>query len=405
MKPKTIVVTGTKGKSSIVFLLDYVLRFLGKKTLCINSEGLFEKGKLLKDNTFFLKKYKSSANVYGLKELEKIDLSKFDFLLLESSYANYKPLHEFAKKNPIDLSVLTNIYWDHIDGREVKNRNALINKKYSILNEVHSSGQAVIFTGDKKNSASHKTLARLHQERPELSILGYQKNKPLSISKTPTAFIEKGICYLDKEVLLNLKELSSPFKFRGVTADLNLLAVSVILKFFKIDPKKLYEIKNIFSLVPGRFNYFEKNGHKIILDYAHEQKSLELASKLVKKNFPDLKIKAVVRFSYYRKDEQIKNLIEKIHTIFDSFIVYDKALSRPALKDIFAKAYRRKAGDVGKMSVQEFKKFGAKVKKIDNEFEAIEKSIRSLKKDEVLYIIGDQIKKDLTVIKKALAKK
>ena len=376
-------------------MLNSALLSTGKKVLCVNSEGVFKNGRLAKNSTYFLKKYKTSANVAAIKEIKKEDAKKFDYLLLETSYSAGKNIKDSFIHKKIDLILLTNVYADHIGdyvgGEKIKNQKDLFQKKLSLLSEnIRSKGAAIVFSGDKKKSLSFKAVSLLKKRRPDIKIITYDRSS-----------LKNRNVFLDEKSIFNLNLLDCPISSSYMK--LNVVALAIILDCLRIN-KSTFLKNKIKTEIPGRFNVFSSNNYTVILDYAHEVKSLTENAKFIRKKFPDKKIKIVIRFSYYRTSKIIKKMTVMIASLFDSYVIYDKAVSRPSLKKIFT-SEKRPAGKVAKMMHTILEEHGVKSKIIYNEFEAINQSIKTLKKNEVLYIIGDQIQKDISVIKKGLSKK
>lgn len=399
---KIILITGTKGKTSLSLTLNNILLALGNQVLCISSEGIIKNGKTIKNNEYFLKKYETSANVCALKEISAQEASRFDYVILESSYSSGKNLIDSFAGNKADLAILTNVYWDHIDGKKIADQGDLLEKKLGIIANLKKNGTAIIYTGDKKNSISCAAISKLSKRRKDINIVSYNKKLfPKIGDKINKCYLKSGFICFNNNPLIELASIKSPFGAHSEIFKLNMLALSGILNSLKIKPEILK--KDDLLSIPGRFNLFAKKDCSVILDYAHEIKSLTMASETLRSIFKNKRIIAIIRLSYYRKESTIRSLTREIAPLFDSFVIYDKAISRPSLRKIFT--YDKPAGSVAKMMLEELKKKKVSAKIINDELEAIKKSIHNLKNKEVLYIIGDQIQKDISTIKKELEKK
>lgn len=398
---KTIVITGTKGKTSVALFLNRALTLLKNKTYCISSDGVFRNSRKIKSNEYFLEKYKTSANAVALKEVVKKEIKKVDFLIVESSYANLGQIENSFLKNNVDFSILTNVYWDHVDGEKIKNRKALFEKKYKIINNTKQGGVVFIFAGDKKSSLSYRAIDMLRKTRKDLTVVAYGKNfiKEQGVHKDGI-FLKNKKIYLGKKEALDLNKLKHVFKDELFVT--NLMVFVALLTKLKMKREKLYALKKDDLIISGRFNVFIKDDKKVILDLAHEVKSITASAKKLRGMFKKNKIKAIIRFSYYRNDAYITVLVNKIVKLFDSYIVYDKAISRPLFAETFIRKYNREKGSLGKLVYALLRKQKKKAIRIDDEMKAIKHGIRTMKNNEILYIIGDQIDKDVALIKKEL---
>lgn len=405
--PKVISITGTKGKTSVALLLSHTLFLSRKKVFCISSEGVFSNGKLVHNNDYFLKKYGTSANASALKELSHKDILKYDFLILENSFSNHKNISKSFLKNSVDISILTNVYWDHIDGDKIKDQRALLAKKIQLLLATKIGGTVFIYTGDSPDNIASEAIEKIKRVRPDINIIAYNEKLPTkkNSSSTSNLCLNEGWITLNKMPFLDFNKISIDFKDIFTPTKINVLVLAGMLKALGLNPEILYRIKNSSQIIPGRLNWFSHNGYHVILDYAHEIKSLSFSEKFIRQNFEQKSIVAIIRFSYYRKDAYIRNLTTQVSGLFDKFIVYDKAISRTNMSVLFSKKYGRKAGDVGELMYSILNNLGKPVKKIDDELKAIRFAIGALKKNEILYIMGDQINKDIATIKKSLLKK
>ena len=402
---KTIAVTGTKGKTTLAILLDTVLRLKKYRTLLICSEGIFKNGKKAKGSKYFLKKHWTSPTVAAFAELSKKKIAEYSFIVLELSYASSKNIKGSVFENKFDISVLTNVYWDHIDGKRIRNRKELFEKKLAILENTKKNGNVFIYVGDRKENIAPKAITRLQKERPDIKITTYDNYNLCQESgfSHDKCFLKNDKIYLNKKELLDYSQIESTLKNINPATDLAIVALSGILEKVNINPQSICLLKKIDRLIPGRFNIFRKNNHVVILDYAHEIKSLSFSAKTLRTLFGGRKITAIVRLSYYRDDNYIKNLTKKMASLFDKYIIYDKASSRPAFRKIFTnRFYKRKAGDVAKLMYKIIKDNKKSVVIINNELTAIKKGIRDMKRKDILYIMGDQIEKDIQIINDCL---
>lgn len=401
---KIIAIAGTKGKTTIALLLDRVLRKTGFGTVLICSEGTFKNGRLLRNNNYFLKKYKTSATVAAINKLPKNIFMGCDYLIFETSYASLENINRSIIKDKIDICILTNVYWDHVDGRKIKNQRILLERKTGILNNLKKGGSAIIYSSRQGGNISYRGVNMLKRVRPDLNITSY--NETMDGMKIPSAYLGKNnIIYYSGKLILNLNLISEkglqtypPFK-------LAILGTTCLLKSLKLSPELIYTLSKKDFLIKGRFNIFKKNSNVIILDNAHEIKSIAAASKFINSHFGG-KTTAIVRASYYRSSDYIKKLTEQITPLFNKFIIYDKAISRPEHRKSFTNLhFKRKTGDVAKLMFVVLTKNKKECIIINNEFQAIRRGLSSLKEKEILYIIGDQLEKDRKIIQLYLRKK
>jgi cyanophycin synthetase len=418
---KNIVVTGTKGKTSVVNLVNFYLKKKYNKVVKINSNGIFVDENNIYSNDYFLKNNKTSANVVGVEKFfEERKNTNYNFFCLEASYSTNKYLDKSSLKNNIDFSCLTNIYGDHIGGN-VKNRKELMEAKFNIISNTKDGGVSVVGIDTGRDDVSYKIL----EENFMFSLIfyGFEGDdllEKLADEGRPCFFINQKEFYFRKNnkkvVIANFSDF--PITFDGLAGYIckNLVAATCLLygiedgNFNKIDISKfilvcdvLKKIENNSVFNPGRLNRFDINGINVYLDFAHEENSINDTIELLKKFHKKDDIIGVIRLSYYRKLEYIKKLTKKISNKFSKLYIYDKAVSREQeIKKVFLNKYGYKEGQVADlMEKVASKEIGAKrVKKVYNEFEAIKTAINDSEKGDVILFIGDQLEKDMEILEK-----
>ena len=104
---KKIAVTGTNGKTSVTYFLNYILSNLGEKTATIGTLGNSQIKKLNTENLT------SPEPVELSKQLRKLSKNKIKYLVMEASSHGLHQKRFYGLK--FDACVLTNISQDHLD--------------------------------------------------------------------------------------------------------------------------------------------------------------------------------------------------------------------------------------------------------------------------------------------------
>ena len=228
---KIIGVTGTDGKTSQVNLLAQSLYLCKKKVGIISSggNGIFPK---LKKTKYTTPRIDILFNCF-----QKFKEEKVNTVIIECSSQGL----EQNRLNNInfDMSILTNIYKDHIDyHKSFKN---YIKAKTKLL---ESTKKYIIMNSNLKNIIKKSDINKYAAKKIYFNITDYKKE-------------------------FNNKNL-----FGHVNIN-NLLAIKIILKLYKINSKKIIQTLEKLKTVKGRNNYIKttKNGTYIV-DYAHTVSSL-----------------------------------------------------------------------------------------------------------------------------------
>ncbi len=249
-KLKIIAVTGTNGKTTITTMISRVLESVNKKVALIGTNGIFIAGK----------KYHSEMTTPDPIELQyyfsKMVKQKCEYVCMEvSAHAlDLLKLEGFR----FEVSVFTNLTEDHLD--------------YFKTMENYFEAKEKLFT--KK----HSKFAILNIDDAFAKVLETRINIPYK-----TYSINEKASYFASDIkTTNTKQefyFNNSYKFKinmsGKFNVSNALAALAVLKHFEID---LLDIKKAFEKMPavdGRFNLFDINGMKVVIDYAHTPDGLK----------------------------------------------------------------------------------------------------------------------------------
>ena len=172
-----------------------------------------------------------------------------------------------------------------------------------------------------------------------------------------------------------------------------------------ISEKDIDCIKNFkFEASGGRMSFVQnKNGANIILDYAHEEKSLIEIGKLANKLKKGKSI-GVLRLAPGLRNKTILSISKKVSKIFDEFIIYDK-INGINRKRYFEKVtgFSREIGETAHVFSDYLSRFieNNNIFLFVNEEDAIKKSAEISKKGDVVVIIrGDYVEDSWGYVKK-----
>lgn len=146
-----ILVTGTKGKTSVTNIINYILTFNGKNTLLVDWTGAYLNNNIFATQRDSIINTGKSTNVkpgryifWGLKNL--LGDYKNSFAVLEASFSCSK---YGTGVSEIDVGIFTNIYYDHINGTTIKTQYDLYEKKSFIFKEIRENGNFISFLDNK----------------------------------------------------------------------------------------------------------------------------------------------------------------------------------------------------------------------------------------------------------------
>ncbi|OGN09241.1 MAG: hypothetical protein A3J46_04545 [Candidatus Yanofskybacteria bacterium RIFCSPHIGHO2_02_FULL_41_11] len=255
-KLKVIGVTGTKGKSTVTYLVSRILEANGEAVAAIGSLGYKIKDKewpntlkMTMPGRFKLQRFLAQAKKAGCK-----------YVVLEVTSEGIKQKRHLGIN--FDCAVFTNIHREHI--------------------ESHGSFE--------KYFAAKQELFRLTKN---IHILNADDSNVELFSKFPskhTMFygIKRGDLKVDN---INLGQNKSSFDIYGTSFEINLtgefnvlncLAALAVGAMYGIDLPKAKPILESVKAIPGRMEFVQREPFSVVVDYAHTPDSLEAVYKSLK---------------------------------------------------------------------------------------------------------------------------
>ena len=264
MPYKSIAVTGTNGKTSVVWYVSKILTALNYYNTTVGTLGYFKNGKKIDEIGLTTPAYEELFK-YGSHDIP--DNKNNIFIFEASSHA----LHQDRIRNyPIDIAAITNITSDHLDYHKkfhnYKNSKIKIFTKY-----LSKNGYAVINTRIKNFSSIKKKIL--------------ENNKIINYGKNFIFFENK-----NKNKNIRLKINNNYFKIKNLKLNTNIefenleCAISCCIAL-KIDEKKIVNVLHKISNPPGRLQKLKyRKNNSIFIDYAHTPDALEKTLLSVKFN-------------------------------------------------------------------------------------------------------------------------
>jgi cyanophycin synthetase len=400
-----ITVTGTKGKTTLVRLLDYVYQNLNFDTLRVDTDGHFVNQKQ-KSNYFDARKYWGMVpnNCPGkyLFELRKKPFSKSKkyICLFEAAIGSSSALGLGYFKH--DIGIFTNIFKDHITKVRIKNRGDIYKAKKFIFEKIEKDG---FFIYNSSNIYLNNKIKNENISQTKIAV-GYTCNNLNQFLKSNNIFfeIQKNTLTLylhskNKKIkICNLADI--PFTFSG-HFEPNIFNVSMVIAALyaqlgqDVFSNKINTIINIlkeYTVDPngGRLVFVEKQGYTILVDFAHETESFIQIAKLAK-NISSNKVVGVLRIDPSRINSDIIETAKKISKYYDIFYIYDKVDGVKMKESVgFAEGKKRGIGESAKILATHITKNGHKnCSVILREQEALKTAIKNIDAGDVIVYIGD----------------
>ncbi len=255
-----VMVTGTKGKTSTVELVNAVLEEAGYKTAILSTLRF----KVGKDSEPNLRKMTVPGRFFVQKFLRKAVNDNCRYAILEMTSEGARQFrHKFI---PIDALIFTNLTPEHIESHGSYEN--YVEAKLSIGKALEGSPKKRrMLVANKDDKESGRFLAINVPEKYPYSI---EMAKPLILK-------EEGLV-----MTFDGKEISSPLS--GEFNAYNILAAATFAKSQGVDVNIIKMAVEKFNGIPGRVEKIElpqgdpgraKQDFRVIVDYAHTADSLE----------------------------------------------------------------------------------------------------------------------------------
>lgn len=416
---RKIAVTGTKGKTTAVYLIDQLLQGLGKHTLRVDTTGHFIDGKRRSDMHY-------SQDIWGLVPSVGAGRYLYEFIdnpllanrdnsiaVLECSLGSSTPSGMGYATH--EVGVFLNVYEDHLgSSSRLKTKEDILDAKQFIFDRIAVGGWAVWNADDP---LVRKGLARVSEHLHAQTIAF-----GLHLTELPESFLQDGgrlitvvdgdLVYQTAEARQKLATLADlPWTFNGsFTPSLYnaaAAAAAVIALHGGVVPPELPAVLKAVRLDPsqGRLVLFKnKAGVRILADYAHEKVSLQEVSRLARTlAAEDGKVIGVVRLAYDRTDDLIKETGRAIAPAFDSFVVYDKIdgyFKQPRTDLHNLRFQKQEIGYVSDVLAEAIRSLNPNVERIIREDHAIARAAQLAEPgDVVVVIVNDDVARSLAFIR------
>ena len=255
-KLKTIAITGTKGKTTVSFMIKKILEAAGYKCGLIGTTGIFIGDKVYPAKNTTPESYET------IKYMNEMVKKKMDYMVMEVSSQALK----YDRVNDIifDIGVFTNLSQDHIGPNEHDSMEDYISSKAKLFNQCNHG----VFNIDDPHFYD-----MVGGGDASINTYGYDSRADLRVTDIKLIREKKFIgIEMDTDGIIKDKfKISSPGKFSSYNA---LAAISVCY-MLGIDSKYMKKALSDFH-VRGRVEPVHvSDDFTLLIDYAHNGVSTE----------------------------------------------------------------------------------------------------------------------------------
>ncbi|HEX4556700.1 MAG TPA: cyanophycin synthetase [Xanthobacteraceae bacterium] len=329
-----VAVTGSNGKTTTARMIAHIVRGLGHKVGLTTTDGIYIDGRLVKQ-----------ADASGPRSARMVlQNPRVDFAVFEVARGGI--LREGLGYSANDVAVVLNVTGDHLGLKEIhslrqlaaikrviveavpRNGTAVLNADDELVAEMrsHCSGSVIFFSMRDDNELIERWLRRgrkafVIQQQPQGGEMMVLKDGRRS---TQIAWVHLIPATFEGRARANVQNaLAAAAAAHAAGAHLHDIR------------QGLRSFHPTFDEAPGRLNLAEIHGVKVIVDYAHNPHSLQMAGDFVERltgpgvNGPEPGRRiAVIASPGDRRDEDMRELGRVAAQLFDIIIVREDANKR-----------------------------------------------------------------------------
>lgn len=261
-KMKMIGITGTKGKTTVSYMVESVLRREGKNCGIIGTNGVIYNG-----NTYESENTTPGAFEYYRHLKNMADLG-VEYVIAEITSQSLKQYRTYG--TTFDVAAFTNLYPDHISPDEHSD----FDEYRKCKGKIFENCRCAVINMDDKNSTYFTDLCRILRKQYVLYSTSDKKaDHRCTFARTK--------CTVSRFRFMKHKitiPLPGDFNIH------NAMCAAAVLCELGVDAKSIAEGLS-FVKIPGRCEKVENPADiNIIIDYAHNKESLENILKALRKN-------------------------------------------------------------------------------------------------------------------------
>lgn len=377
-----VSITGTNGKTTTTRLISHVLKSMGYTVGMTSTEGTYIDGECIQtgDNSG----YYSAKTVLLNKNVEVAVLETARGGIIRNGLA-----YDLA-----DVAVITNITEDHIGIDGIENMKELSKVKALVGEAVKKDGYVVINADDEW---SIKILDRIKNEKIFFSMNNENEIIKKAINEGKIAiYVKDNYLYANNNKreykIIGIKNI--PITLDGVLEFniQNVMAACGALIGMGIDycmiakGFKTFKLNENYNL--GRFNIYDLNGVKIILDYGHNIEGYRAVLKCLKK-IKNKRVIGVIGIPGDRNDNMALSVGKLCGKYIDKIYIKEDGDKRGRKKEEMARLLEK-----GVLLSRE-KKF---YKIILDEKEALKEALKTSLKGDIIVVFYEKLQPLIDVI-------
>lgn len=386
-KVPVVSITGTNGKTTTTRLIAHVLTREGYNVGMTTTGGIYINNKCV--YTGDTTGYNSAKTILTNKEVDAAVLETARGGIIKKGLA-----YDLA-----DVAVITNVTEDHLGIDGINTMEDLAYVKSLVGEAVKSDGYVVLNADDPVSATIIKRI--------KSKIIMFSKDKYNAIMRNNInkggygIYTDDGIMYLEKEKetfpIVRVEDIQITLGGNLIYNIENAMAACATLIGLQINYSSIKEGLTSFygdeASNPGRFNMYDLNGVKVVLDYGHNIEGYKAVIKGAK-NMEHKRLIGIVGVPGDRSDKSVEEIGRISAESFDYIYVKEDKDKRG-----------RKIGEIASIIKKGVMDTGFDMKKVElilSEKEALEKAIDNSKEGDLIIIFFEDLPPLSELVKKKL---
>jgi cyanophycin synthetase len=373
-----VAITGTNGKTTTARMLAHILKMAGKKVGLTTTDGLYVDGQRL-----------LHGDLTGPWSAQMVLREPtVDFAVLETARGGI--LRAGLGFDACDIGVITNVSEDHLGLRGVETLDDLAHIKSVVIEVVRPDGYSIL-------NAEDPHLAPL-AERATGQLCYFSLDPDNEVLQQHVEQGGMGVTLHDQALIIrqgrhdlpviNLNSIPATFNGRALFNVANAMVAALAAHLSGVSIHDIRAALKIFDthfyLSPGRLNLEPVGDFHVLLDYAHNPAAYRNVASFIHKLHVGRRI-GVVAAPGDRRDVDIEAMGRIAGQAFDWLILKEDDDRRGRAVGETAALMKRAAIAAGRDP--------ATIEIVLNEVEAVDHALRQARKDDLIIITADNIKR------------
>jgi cyanophycin synthetase len=374
-----VAITGTNGKTTTARMMAHIMKTAGKKVGLTTTDGIYIDGTQI-----------MAGDMSGPTSAQMVLKNPAtDFAVLETARGGI--LRSGLGFDRCDIAIVTNIAGDHLGLHGIETLADLARVKSVVPASVFRDGKSVL-NADNPWTADMAKVARgeiiffsMDEENPVVREHIRNRGRAVVVRQRPQGEMITIIEHRRDTSLLLTSHIPATFDGRNRANVANALSAAAAALAADVQLEHIRHALRTFSTsyfqTPGRFNFLEIAGRRVLMDYCHNVAGLEALGDFVKRIDASRRI-GVIAMPGDRQNEDMSAFGKLAASMFDELIIREDNNTRGRARGEVAGLLRSAAIEGGLQESQ--------ITTVLDEIEAVREAVKRSTKDEFVVMMVDK---------------